>query len=101
MGPLAVSCSWILLEVVARAARSANSDSVSLFSSFVGSLQLLRDKQSLLDPTDLHNDLAKGLSEEFARIAKKRYAFGKPGSFRCRGSMLAMSSACMASPWKL
>ena len=59
-----MSCSWIVLEVVARAARSANSGSVSLFSNFVRSLQLLRGKQSLLVPTDLHNDLAKRLSEE-------------------------------------
>ena len=46
----------ILLEVVARAARSGSS---SLWSNFIRSLQLLRDNQSWLDPTDSHNDFVK------------------------------------------
>ena len=56
-----MSCSWILLEVVARAARSGSSSS---WSNFITSLQLLRDNQSWLDPTDSYNDCVKVLNEE-------------------------------------
>ena len=56
-----MSCSWDIVEVVARAARSGSS---SLWSNFIRSLQLLRDNQSWLDPTDSHNDFVKVLNEK-------------------------------------
>ena len=61
-----MSCSWILLEVMARAARSGSSSS---WSNFITSLQLLRDNQSWLDPTDSYNDCVKVLSKEGDLIA--------------------------------